>query len=516
MKFILCPSEAVLLGLAAGEYTRLCELARRKELTRFLRNSTFQDVLYHRVYPFVGDLSLENPRLIEESDFLGALCWCGENGGFERGGRAFRPTNPLLFLDDDQEAPEEEKLKYENEERAFDEAEEKLNAWLDHQPAGGMNVIGFARKDGRYYVVESDDSRNSLLDLLVQHLTDGSDHPRTKFNDPNTLRARWRIADAESPANLLDLPPDEVDRKIRLLIDDDENRHAEFYRFGKLLGRTFADCVAIEPLLIHMDDLYVFEESHLEIEDFREVKREELPGPELMQELTDESWSKLIAELANDRFFARCYFDARGFLNRLRLPIGKGSSAGGYFGMILGDLGELTINAAIYMRTGLSLVLGYALGVLREVDREAEVRDAQRPTPRQFAINPGAAAEMVGGRLLMAEQAFNSRDGAVYLPLELIASIGGGIEALSKDLWVFDGKQKLSDVLHKNRKFGTPLERRFADVALTLYTHYRNPVEHEPNTFKCSPNSARHFMTGIRELHDLHKQIKTERRLNRG
>jgi hypothetical protein len=158
------------------------------------------------------------------------------------------------------------------------------------------------------------------------------------------------------------------------------------------------------------------------------------------------------------------------------------------------------------------LGFGNVLGLLHDSDTDFRVKQANRVIPREFQLLPSETLEKLLTKLSRYEQQLcdssNPEPGSVVLLLSPF------IEDLSKKLWPDDFRrndrqESLGSVFHtvKNRGRSSPLERRFANIAHTLYVQYRNTANHQHDTFNCSIEEARFFAAGVRALVYLSNQI---------
>ena len=116
----------------------------------------------------------------------------------------------------------------------------------------------------------------------------------------------------------------------------------------------------------------------------------------------------------------------------------------------------------------------------------------------------------------MVERTFGDPEDKSLQPEYLVNCLAPAIEALAKKLWPneFDQNSRrgeLRNVLRNHFATGSEAERRFSQLALTLYDVYRKPVAHEFGTFKCTWDEARFFHAGIRTLHTLSEEIEQSR-----
>ncbi|MHB8970040.1 MAG: hypothetical protein ACYC3X_10230 [Pirellulaceae bacterium] len=167
-------------------------------------------------------------------------------------------------------------------------------------------------------------------------------------------------------------------------------------------------------------------------------------------------------------------------------------------------------------RAALSFVMGELVGTMREADDEAFQKDAASPMPRLFMMSPQASLDRIRGQVYSVQQAISDRAALKLSPENVVAFAANVIEGLTKDLWpdsFTHGSREngFPDAVHKYRRNGNELEKRFAQVALTLYDRYRNPAIREIATFRCSWEETTFFFSGIRALLDLRDRLKKEK-----
>jgi hypothetical protein len=92
-----------------------------------------------------------------------------------------------------------------------------------------------------------------------------------------------------------------------------------------------------------------------------------------------------------------------------------------------------------------------------------------------------------------------------------VQDLFNAIECLTKRLWSdhfsAEYRGQLAAVLHGKLQSLSELQRRFAQVALSLHNAYRNPVAHDLDNFRCSVEEARFFVAGVRVMLDLYERI---------
>jgi hypothetical protein len=91
----------------------------------------------------------------------------------------------------------------------------------------------------------------------------------------------------------------------------------------------------------------------------------------------------------------------------------------------------------------------------------------------------------------MIEQTFGDCGDRTLQPEYLVNCLAAAIEGLAKKLWPKEFSQggrkgELRSILQDHRTTGREAERRFCQIALTLYDVYRKPVAHDFGVFKCT------------------------------
>jgi hypothetical protein len=163
---------------------------------------------------------------------------------------------------------------------------------------------------------------------------------------------------------------------------------------------------------------------------------------------------------------------------------------------------------------------GEALGVVREMDVCARLADASLPTPRAFQLMPSASDNQIEDAIAWAERNLSGIANDEVRPEQIMLCVSPAIEAVAKRIWPGDGgyyklRVVLADKVQRTQLV-TPCESRFANVALTLYKSYRNPLAHNMDQHRYSYSEARYFVAGIRCLLDLSRSIVEDRRRNPG
>src|SRR5262249_31578931 len=149
-------------------------------------------------------------------------------------------------------------------------------------------------------------------------------------------------------------------------------------------------------------------------------------------------------------------------------------------------------------------------GFLSDKQRDADVREAQKPIPRKLSIPISAAPEHVGGVFHLAEQAIKG-EMAQYATTVPLTIMGHLIEKLAVELWAFSQRKTVKDVLKEKAHAGTNLEQEFAKKALFFYDFYRRPNEHPTGVPRCGAYEGPLFFYAMRALDDLAKRIIAER-----
>ncbi len=163
------------------------------------------------------------------------------------------------------------------------------------------------------------------------------------------------------------------------------------------------------------------------------------------------------------------------------------------------------------------LAFGDVLGTFRETDRLTAGKDRPLPSLRAYQLCGDSSVDKIRAALQLSEQELANESDANHHPENVIAAVANGIEGLARRVWPDDipkgdaRKGKLVGVLHdKRRDESNQLERRFANLALTLYNEYRKPAHHDLDSFQCTWAEARFFVSGMRVLFDISERLVGE------
>jgi hypothetical protein len=179
------------------------------------------------------------------------------------------------------------------------------------------------------------------------------------------------------------------------------------------------------------------------------------------------------------------------------------------------DAGQVKTKSDLQMyRHILWVAFGEVLGSIRDLDQSAKEHDSESIAPRTFGVGRNDTPDRIRKWLGDAERELAYGVGDIGTPEKVVISLKDSIEALAKRLWKteFDsqyrGASGLPSLLVTKARTGqSPQERRFGQVALSLYYGYRNEATHEQDSFSCTISEARHFISGIRVLLDLFHEI---------
>jgi hypothetical protein len=285
------------------------------------------------------------------------------------------------------------------------------------------------------------------------------------------------------------------------------NTTEKYFHVGQLFGRTAATLERWARLLHHglgeLDSVSQFRVDYRDGKCLWAVRDE--------HGLTEEYHDNVKA-LLGEKLVQECWHAATALSNEASRVV----SGGGYYDDPLDPTGPAyLLQDALSLaeaRATIRFALGNLLGALREVDDAAQERDRRSLTPRPHLLNAGASANQIAGLIRMVEQTFSDRGDKSLQPEYVVNCTANAIEALTKRLWPKEfGQKGLRKILLDHAAVGTQTERRFAQVGLTLYTVYRNPVAHELGTFKCTWDEARFFHSGIRTLHSLSEEVEKSR-----
>lgn len=159
------------------------------------------------------------------------------------------------------------------------------------------------------------------------------------------------------------------------------------------------------------------------------------------------------------------------------------------------------------------LAFGDVLATLRETDRLARGADRPLPQLRAYQLHGDSSIDRVRAAVELAERELASETNPSQHPEVIVTCVAHGIEALAKRLWQNEfptdrnAQRSLVAVLDQKKRFANELEQRFASVAMSLYTAYRNPAIHELDQFHCTWAEAQFFISGIRVLFDISERL---------
>ena len=176
---------------------------------------------------------------------------------------------------------------------------------------------------------------------------------------------------------------------------------------------------------------------------------------------------------------------------------------------------EATLRSIKRVWPAVWVAFGEILGTIRDLDQDAKEQDAASVTPRAFGAGRDDTPDRTRQLLNHWEHELAHGPSGMGTPEMAIGGLKDSVEALTKRLWKieFDARYKGSAgglpslLMDKLRLGNTMQERRFAQVALSLYKGYRNEVTHDQDGFECSVSEARYFISGVRVLLELHGEI---------
>lgn len=154
--------------------------------------------------------------------------------------------------------------------------------------------------------------------------------------------------------------------------------------------------------------------------------------------------------------------------------------------------------------------------VVNDADLLPRTRDAASHVPRTFRTIGPAGTDAIRRDVMRAEGLLSAATVDELTPAEVVRQFAGAIETLVRRTWPddFEGAgnrpDSLCSVLHAKLQTEArdSTARRFASVALTLHTNYRNPSIHRVDEFRCSIQEARMFVAGIRALIEISDEIR--------
>jgi len=319
--------------------------------------------------------------------------------------------------------------------------------------------------------------RRSLLDLLVDFVSpymaftyeqitlwNPQQHPMTH---PRAMATKW-AAIFGSGSEDGDITREEVSeespRKISVMISKmvDDCGDTELFKTGHDLG-----------WLIPQLEVYEIEpEWHFD--DERDRQR------------TIDGWTQEIDTIRQQEAIKKCHYadlalkDLHHFYDLER---------------ITGDINHMDYLESFWM------AIGEILGVLRSIDDEARLADAEGPTPRSLLVHMDMDNNMIR-RIVRRRELELISDASVTGP-EVIVETGPAIDTLAKRFWNVQTIRDMPEFLRERLGRENSQDcRRFAGIARNLHLSYRNPTQHGLDNFDCTIREAKYFLNGIHVLLD--------------
>ncbi len=173
---------------------------------------------------------------------------------------------------------------------------------------------------------------------------------------------------------------------------------------------------------------------------------------------------------------------------------------------------DIFIDFARRTSNSLAFALGDVLATFRSADLTSGPPAFTAPSLRQFQLRGDSSEDRVHAAIALAEAQLSKPE--EFHAVNVLGSIVNGIEALTKRLWAEElpadrsERRGLVVLLNSKQHSGTEREQRFASIALMLYKAYRNPVQHDLDSVRCTWNEVRFFVSGMRVLLELYEELK--------
>lgn len=160
------------------------------------------------------------------------------------------------------------------------------------------------------------------------------------------------------------------------------------------------------------------------------------------------------------------------------------------------------------------MAFGEVLGYFLDEDTEFRLGDAKAVESRSFKLQPADTPDRVLRRLTKSEATFDHSSASFFTPEEAISFLQPSVEGLAKRIWPRDFKPPhfkanggFWGLLQDKLRHGSSLEKRFASIAMSLHSRYRNPADHDIDEFESSFEEARYYFAGLRALVTLWQRL---------
>jgi len=471
--FFIAPSESMLIGLCLEEYLRL---RREDEATSFFT------VSHARIDPFMPELTRVRINRIAESAIPDDLQWLPIED--MRIGRHSSEPNTYYGID---------------EQGAYRKKIEPGRSFLDlltQRLAPHLGVAEWMRP-----LMEGDDSDiTAFADELLVGIANDEDQ------NPASVGIR---GNADNPV--------EIERSILSLVEYNEAQR--FFKLGRCFGGLIAGMQLYETKHALLLSLPTIGRFLADLLNMPEVDRSAV-AKNALSSIGGAFDRELKAFCPVWKLLARSIEDGHLDLGRLSelgdLTDEERAAIAKAFDEKQGQQRREAVLPLIpRLWPAVWVAFGEILGEIRELDQNAKEQDASSVTPRPFVVGPNETPDRIRQWLQEYEREL-AHGASAGTPEKVVNGLKDSPEALAKRLWMEEYNARyratrggfpslLLDILSADRS--TILERRFAQIALSLYKGYRNEVTHEYDRFQCTTAEARYFIAGVRVLLELYGEI---------
>lgn len=376
-------------------------------------------------------------------------------------------------------------------------------------------------EDGNLTVLKYDNVRRSFLDLIINEVgtcVAKSHRDRCLFPDDGDCAKAWfelwkakkrRVSFAEFPQMTMTRNGEDdvskIERQLQSVVD--KNECTSLFSLGREFGAILSTAIHCERELTR----YFHEsEDDYDEDNYFDDMNGIMSG---CRKVVTEKWELIIKHP-----LARNYGLA-GDANDLTFP-GLGILRNS--GEIYVSVNDSQIDICEYfdelwnLRTKVWCTIGFTLGALRDADIEHQTADAARITPRAFQciVNRNASIDEIADAINRWDR-LTSDVGTDIHPKDVITGLSACIEVLVQRCWRNEIDKSpytsnFSRLLGQKLKSIDNLEQKFAQIAMTFYRQYRNPAQHEFESFACAWHEARLFIMAMKTLLELSREIRSQ------
>jgi hypothetical protein len=148
--------------------------------------------------------------------------------------------------------------------------------------------------------------------------------------------------------------------------------------------------------------------------------------------------------------------------------------------------------------------IGHVIGLLSQLDRPAKA-PFDLTVPRSVRDLFDANGDKIRNAIQEAERILCTSNPNRISNEMIIRHIGACVEAIAKRTWT--SSSKVYDILKEKRSGGSKAEQRVAGIGIMLLQLYRNPAQHEMDSFECSIDEVHLFLWGLRVMLRLSLEI---------